>query len=294
MPVLIGIVVVLIVVLLSTVFVVQQQYIYLIERFGRFHRAKDAGLHVRAPFNIDRIVAKVSLRLQQDSIKLEIKTKDNVFAVVDVASQFRVNPVKVQDSFYSLQSPQQQIRSYIEDSIRTAFPNLTLDEAFEKKEEIALHVQTNVREEMDTYGYIIQKVLITAIEPASEVKDSMNEINAAQRKRAAAQELAEADRIKVVTAARAQAERDQLHGEGIANERRAIVDGLAKSFEELKDAGLNESQIMSILLTEQYLDTLSDFARQGNQAIFLPAGANGAEDVRTSLLSAFAALSPAK
>ena len=49
---------------------------------------------------------------------------------------------------------------------------------------------------MTTYGYIIVKTLITKVEPDAEVKQSMNEINAAQRKRVAAQELAEADKIK--------------------------------------------------------------------------------------------------
>ena len=80
------------------------------------------------------------------------------------------------------------------------------------------------------------KTLITRVEPDAEVKQAMNEINAAQRKRVAAQELAEADKIKVVTAAEAEAEKDRLHGVGIAQQRRAIVDGLAESIEELKNA----------------------------------------------------------
>ena len=83
----------------------------------------------------------------------------------------------------------------------------SLDELFEKKDEIALEVQKQVAEEMSTYGYIIVKTLITKVEPDAEVKQSMNEINAAQRKRVAAQELAEADKIKIVTAAEAEAEK---------------------------------------------------------------------------------------
>lgn len=85
----------------------------------------------------------------------------------------------------------------------SSVPKLTLDELFEKKDEIALEVQKQVAEEMSTYGYIIVKTLITKVEPDAEVKQSMNEINAAQRKRVAAQELAaEAeDKIKIVTAA---------------------------------------------------------------------------------------------
>ena len=120
----------------------------------------------------------------------------------------------------------------------------------------------------------------------------MNEINAAQRKRVAAQELAEADKIKIVTAAEAEAEKDRLHGVGIAEQRKAIVDGLADSIQELKGANveLTEEQIMSILLTNQYLDTLNNFAdKDGNNTIFLPANPNGVEDIRTHILSALKA-----
>ena len=187
--------------------------------------------------------------------------------------------------------PEEQIKSYIEDALRSSVPKLTLDELFEKKDEIALEVQKQVAEEMSTYGYIIVKTLITKVEPDAEVKQSMNEINAAQRKRMAAQELAEADKIKIVTAAEAEAEKDRLHGVGIAQQRKAIVDGLAESIAELKEAnvGITEEQIMSVLLTNQYLDTLNTFAVKGNQTIFLPNTPNGVEDIRTQVLSALKA-----
>jgi len=142
---------------------------------------------------------------------------------------------------------------------------------------------------MFEYGYCIIKTLITSIEPAQEVKEAMNAINAAQRQRQAAQELANADKIKIVTAAEAEAEKDRLHGVGIANQRKAIVDGLSESFNELKSSGLSEKDIMCILLTEQYLDALNTFAKNGNQVIFLPAGPTGAEDIRAQLMSALAA-----
>ena len=167
---------------------------------------------------------------------------------------------------------------------------MTLDELFEKKDEIALEVQKQVAEEMSTYGYIIVKTLITRVEPDAEVKQSMNEINAAQRKRMAAQELAEADKIKIVTAAEAEAEKDRLHGVGIANQRKAIVDGLAESVKELKDSNmqLTEESIMSILLVNQYLDSLNNFAKGNNSTIFLPSNPTGIEDIRTQMLSALA------
>ena len=273
--VLLFLVVIASVIMVSSVYVVRQQSVAIIERFGKYQKLSNSGIHLRAPFGIDRIAARVQLRLLQSEIVVETKTQDNVFVTMNVATQYRVNENNVTDAYYKLMRPEAQIKSYIE-----------------KKDEIALEVQKQVAEEMSTYGYIIVKTLITKVEPDAEVKQSMNEINAAQRKRVAAQELAEADKIKIVTAAEAEAEKDRLHGVGIAEQRKAIVDGLADSIQELKGANveLTEEQIMSILLTNQYLDTLNNFAdKEGNNTIFLPANPNGVEDIRTHILSALKA-----
>ena len=239
-------------ILISMLYVVRQQSVAIVERFGRYQKIATSGIHMRLPFGIDKIAARIQLRLLQSEIVVETKTKDNVFVMMNVATQYRVNEQNVTDAYYKLMRPEAQIKSYIEDALRSSVPKLTLDELFEKKDEIALEVQHQVAEEMTTYGYIIVKTLITKVEPDAEVKQSMNEINAAQRKRVAAQELAEADKIKIVTAAEAEAEKDRLHGVGIAQQRKAIVDGLAESIAELKEAnvGMSEEQIMSILLTK--------------------------------------------
>ena len=259
-------------ILISMLYVVRQQSVAIVERFGRYQKIATSGIHMRLPFGIDKIAARIQLRLLQSEIVVETKTKDNVFVMMNVATQYRVNEQNVTDAYYKLMRPEAQIKSYIEDALRSSVPKLTLDELFEKKDEIALEVQHQVAEEMTTYGYIIVKTLITKVEPDAEVKQSMNEINAAQRKRVAAQELAEADKIKIVTAAEAEAEKDRLHG-------------------VLKEAnvGMSEEQIMSILLTNQYLDTLNTFAAKGNQTLFLPNNPNGVDDIRTQILSALKA-----
>ncbi|TCD45583.1 SPFH domain-containing protein [Streptococcus sp. X16XC17] len=283
--------VLVIVLIISGLYVVKQQTVAIIERFGKYQRTSTSGINFKIPFGIDVIAARIQLRLLQSEIVVETKTQDNVFVTMNVATQYRVNEQNVIDAYYKLMHPEAQIKSYIEDALRSSVPKLTLDELFEKKDEIALEVQKQVAEEMSTYGYIIVKTLITKVEPDAEVKQSMNEINAAQRKRVAAQELAEADKIKIVTAAEAEAEKDRLHGVGIAQQRKAIVDGLAESIAELKEAnvGMTEEQIMAILLTNQYLDTLNTFASHGNQTLFLPNTPNGVDDIRTQVLSALKA-----
>ncbi|WP_251712032.1 SPFH domain-containing protein [Lactococcus ileimucosae] len=276
----------------STLFyVIKQQTVAIIERFGKYQKTSSAGFHIKLPWGIDRVAARIQLRLLQNEMTMETKTKDNVFVTMNVATQYRVNEENIKDAYYKLMNPAEQIQAYIEDALRSAVPRLTLDEVFEKKDEIALEVQHQVAEEMTTYGYIIVKTLITRVEPDAEVKQSMNEINAAQRKQDASQMLANAEKIKIVTSAEAEAEKDRLRGVGIAEQRKAIVDGLAQQIIEIKNTGasLTEDQIMSILLMNQYLDTLNQFANGGNSTIFLPASADGIEDLRTQILSALKA-----
>ncbi|CAM3171278.1 SPFH domain-containing protein [Lactococcus hircilactis] len=290
--IILAIILILLIASFSTLaFVVKQQSVAIVERFGKYQFTAGPGFHLKLPWGIDRIAARIQLRLLQTEMTVETKTSDNVFVTMNIATQYRVNEQSIKDAYYKLMNPGEQIKAYIEDAIRSAVPKLILDDVFEKKDEIALEVQKTVAEEMQTYGYIIVKTLITKVEPDAEVKQSMNEINAAQRKQDAAQMLANANKIQVVTAAEAEAEKDRLHGVGIAEQRKAIVDGLAEQITEIKKIGvaLDEEQIMSILLTNQYLDTLNQFADHGNSTIFLPGGAQGAEELRTQLLSALAA-----
>ena len=94
---------------------------------------------------------------------------------MNVATQYRVNELNVTDAYYKLMRPEAQIKSYIEDALRSSVPKLTLDELFEKKDEIALEVQKQVAEEMSTYGYISLRRSLPKLSRDAEVKQS-NEI----------------------------------------------------------------------------------------------------------------------
>lgn len=179
---LVVIAVLVIIVLVCTAYVVPQQQAYIIERFGKFHAVKFAGIHCKLPL-IDRIAMKTNMRVSQLNVKIETKTLDNVFVEIVASTQYRVNAENVAKAYYELRDPQGQLRSYMEDALRSAIPTLTLDDAFARKDDVAADVQQTVGNEMARFGFTVVKTLITSIDPSPQVKTAMDSINAAQRER---------------------------------------------------------------------------------------------------------------
>ncbi|MDR0782455.1 MAG: SPFH domain-containing protein, partial [Propionibacteriaceae bacterium] len=248
---------------------------------------------MRIPF-IERVVQKVYLGVQQLNVRVDSKTKDNVFAGVMVAVQFQVIEEKAADSYYLLENAEMQIRSFVQDIIRTSLAKLTLDAAFESKDQIANEVEEALASSMSAYGYRIVNTLITDIAPDDKVRIAMNEINAAQRQRAAAVELAEATKIRVVKEAEAAAESRRLAGEGFAAERRAIVNGLTDQLGKLRQAGVDPEAAEVLLLMSQYFDTLTSLgAGASSKVLFVPSDPQGVamfgQQIRTSIMGGFEA-----
>jgi regulator of protease activity HflC (stomatin/prohibitin superfamily) len=284
--IILGIVVVLI--LANGLFTVTQQTAAIVERFGRFKRIGKAGLNFKIPI-IDRIAGRLSLRVQQLDVRVETKTKDNVFVFVIVSVQYYVLPDKVVDAFYRLQDPKMQITSFVFDTVRARVPSIVLDDLFEKKDDIAHAVKTELDTVMDDFGYGIIKALVTDIDPDAKVKASMNEINAAQRLREAAIQQAEADKIRVVKAAEGEAESKALQGQGIANQRKAIIEGLKESVESFSSnvQGTSAQDVMNLVLMTQYFDTIKDIGLSGKgNTILIPHSPGGMQDISTELRNA--------
>jgi regulator of protease activity HflC (stomatin/prohibitin superfamily) len=201
-----------------------------------------------------------------------------------VAVQFNVDATKIKESYYTLQSPKPQIESYIQDAVRSAVPVLTLDEAYERKDDIAKDVKETVAEGMAAYGYVINNVLITELTPDASVVKAMNSINAAQRMKDAAQQQAEADRIKTVTKATADAEAAKLQGEGIADQRKAIADGLAEQLSTLQKTGVDSREVIELLMMTQYFNTMENIGGDG-KVVFMRGDAGGYQEAVQQLMA---------
>ena len=242
---------------LGSFFTVNTAQVAVITRFGKFLRVAEAGLNWKRPF-FDSVAAIVSLRVNQITLTVETKTKDNVFVTIPISVQNRVRPEKVFDAYYKLADPTAQIKSYVEQVILGHVPGMTLDEVFASQSSIAAAVKQELDTDMTGFGYEIVNVLVTDIIPDAKVKSAMNDINAAQREQVAANARGEAEKILVVKKAEAEAESKALQGQGIANQRKAIIEGLQASIEQFQKVveGASAKEVMQLVMVTQYFDTL--------------------------------------
>src|SRR3984957_20150513 len=278
--------VIALILVVKTLYTVRTYTAGVVERFGKFSRIEQAGLHVLIPFG--ESVYFVDLQVKQAQFQVETKTHDNVFVQIPVSVQYQILDDKIYDAFYKLSSPQKQIESFVFNSILGHVPKLTLDETFEQQSGISINVKTELDATMSGFGYNILNALVTDIVPDVKVKDAMNDINAAQRAQAAAQARGEAEKILKVKQAEAEAESKALQGKGIAAERQAIIDGLRASIENFRESvpGSTAEDVMALVLLTQYFDTLRDIGTKGGSStIFLPNNPGAANDFQTQILA---------
>jgi regulator of protease activity HflC (stomatin/prohibitin superfamily) len=270
-----------------------------ITRFGKFRRVAEPGLNWKWPI-IDTVAGRVSLRVNQINLTMETKTKDNVFVTIPISVQNRVRPEKAYDAFYKLSNPIEQIQSYVEQVILGHVPGMTLDEVFASQSGIATAVKQELDADMAGFGFEIVNVLVTDIVPDAKVKSAMNDINAAQREQVAANARGEAEKILVVKKAEAEAESKALQGQGIANQRKAIIAGLQGSIDQFKKAveDATTSEVMQLVMVTQYFDTIKSIGENDKtNTLFLshsPAAVRDISDqILQSMLTAERAKAPA-
>lgn len=267
---------------------VEQQTVALVERFGKYHRPLTPGLNFIIPF-IEKY-GIINMRVFQLDVPVETKTKDNVFVRSSIAVQYSVIPERVYESFYKLNNVQQQISAYVFDSVRSIVPKMTLDEFFDKKDEIADNLKIELLSTMTDFGYNIDRALVTDIEPDAAVKTSMNLINAAERQKLANEQAGEAAKILVVKNAEGDAESKRLQGKGIADQRREILNGFQAAITEFKSehTEIPTDEIMRLMLMTQYMDMLKHVGAN-NSVIMLPHGPGNMTSISNEFMAALQA-----
>ena len=265
---------------------VQSSNSAIVQTFGRYSKTVGPGLRLFVPFV--QKMTPISHRLQQNTFKFKVKTSDDAFTTLGLAVQYKIEPKNAEKAFFSLNDPISQMDSYIENVVRSKVPTMTLDRLFKSQNDICDEVGKIIGPKMAEHGYTIESTLVTEVDPPKEIKDAMNQINATSRLKEAAKNEADAHYIKEVRQAEADRDRKRLQGEGIALQRKAIMEGYQTGIKDMsKQLSLDPKEIIQLVMNTQHLDTLETIGKSANtKTLFLNHDPKGANHLRDAFIQA--------
>jgi regulator of protease activity HflC (stomatin/prohibitin superfamily) len=255
----------------------------IVTTFGKFSRSVEPGLTFYIPL-VQRVY-HVSNRTQQKEFKFRVKTKDQVFANLSLALQYRIQDSDTSKAFFSLDKPIEQMGSYIENSLRSHAPKTTLTSLFESFDKIGNEITTDLKEKMKHHGFTIENILMTGIDPDPEVTAAINSVGVSERLKEAAKNTADAEYIKKTREAEGDKMRKIFQGEGVAGQRKAILEGYRDNIADMtKTTGLSAIEILNFILKSQELDTKEQIGKSKNTKIlFMEKNGSLTKDIVSAL-----------
>ncbi|MBO8155565.1 MAG: SPFH/Band 7/PHB domain protein [Bacillaceae bacterium] len=250
-----GAIALLVILLLATsIKIVRQSEVHIVERLGKFHRTMESGIHVIVPF-IDRIVAKKSLKEHViDFPPQPVITKDNVSANIDFVVYYQItDPVKNE---YEIENAITAIENLTSTTLRNLIGEQELDDTYTSRDYVNTRLRTVLDEASDRWGIKVNRVEIRNIDPPKDIQDAMERQMRAERLR----------REKVLEA-RGLKESEVLRAEG--EKQAAILKAEADKAAEITRAeGEKESQILQAEGEAEAIRKVSQARAEGQRIIY--------------------------
>lgn len=241
----------------------------IIETLGKFSRIARPGINFYIPF-IQGVVSTIPVNVSRIiDFEFQVKTKDNAFCTIRGLVQYYVkdDDKHIINSHYSLGNYRKQIFSYVENSVRSFCPKLTLDELCEQKDSICSFVKAEIGAKMIDHGFTITDTLVNDVMPSEEVIKSMNQINVSKRLLEAARHNAEADRVAIIAKAEAEKMKMVLYGEGVSGQRAAILNGYKESIDDLLKMGIPTDEALRLVTLVQQIDAVKELSISPNAKV---------------------------
>lgn len=276
--------VIILIIAASSIKIVKQSEVYIIERLGKFYKVADAGLTIIVPF-FDHVRSVVSLKQQTMDVPPQgVITKDNVTITIDTVVFYQItDPAK---AVYEIQSLKKGIEYLAITTIRDIIGKMDLDETFSSRDGINNKLRVVLDEATDRWGCKIDRVEIKDITPPADIRDAMEkEMNAERNKRAMILE-SEAQRQSAVTIAEGRKQAAILEAEADKEAKIRRADGEAQAIKAVAEAKAKEIKMVyeamknaapdDKLVQLKSLEALEEVAKGEANKVFIPFEATSA------------------
>ncbi len=269
----------IIVALSQAIKVVQQGYVGVVQRFGRYVApVRPPGVAIIVPF-IDRLVRVDMRETPRTGDRQEVITADNVAVAVNATIFSQV--VDAQAALFAVSNYFVAIDQQARTTLRNAFGNVTLDQALSQRERINASMQEQMEQVTDKWGIRISRIEIVDITPPAQILQAMAlQKQADQEKRArilqsegqqmSAVNISDGNRQAAIKNAEGERQSAILRAEGTRQALILEAEGRAQAISTVYSA-IKAAAPDPTLVAILQLDTLSKFADSDNTTIVVPA-----------------------
>ena len=200
------------IVLVSSVRVVRQANVVIVERLGKFHKVLNTGMHLIFPL-IDRASKPISLKeCVADFAPQPVITKDNVTMQIDTVVYYQVTDAKLYT--YGVEHPIRAIENLTATTLRNLVGELELDGTLTSRDTVNSKMRLILDEATDPWGIKINRVELKNILPPRDIQQAMEKQMRAERERREAILRAEGEKRSHDSAGGSEESRRHRRGRG--------------------------------------------------------------------------------
>ena len=259
------IVVLLIIFFVSTINIIPQGEVWVVERLGKFNRISKPGIRIILfpPF-YERVRKEISTKEQIVEIpNIDAITEDNVIVTMNAVAFIKVtNPF---DAVYGIVDYQKAIVNLVKTSLRAIVGNMKLDEALSSREKIKTTLKTKIIDDVVSWGVTIRTVEIVDLLPSASMQKAMEKQATAERERRALEIKASGEKMAKILEAEARLEVAKKEAEA----QQILAQSSAFALEKIKEISGTEDKDMpaNFLLGEKYLEALKNLSTSDNSKL---------------------------